>query len=211
MVQLCLNEDGEASVKLPPESPASDGEGEEGGEHESEALNATAVLLVQDYEIVSVALDVSRTSACGPGGLTKLQTGFGSSSSSHPISYRLTIFVSGGSKKTKMGHSLTSSSQTNPSFEGCGAAHPKASQAGQQPLGLGGFESLLEKAVKLKLREQWLAVVKQSTHFFVTLNSLHKDPGHNFQLLGPVELPEGKSWLLAIMEAQPDLERVVLK
>ena len=106
MVQLCLNEDGEASVELPPESPASDGEGEEGGEHESKALNATAVLLVRDYEIVSVALDVLRTSACGPGGSTKLQTEFGSSSSSHPISYRLTIFVSGGSKKTKMGHIL---------------------------------------------------------------------------------------------------------
>ena len=61
VVQSCLNEDGEASIELPPESPASDGEGEEGGEHESEALNATAVLLVQDYEIVSVALDVSTT------------------------------------------------------------------------------------------------------------------------------------------------------
>ena len=108
-------------------------------------------------------------------------------------------------------YSLTSSSQTNPSFEGCGAAHPKASQAGQQPLGLGGFESLLEKAVKLKLREQWSAAVKQSTHFFVTLNSLHEDPECDFQLLGPVELPEGKSWLLAIMESQPDLEWVVLK
>ena len=210
MVQSCLNEDGEASVELPPESSASNGEGEEGGEHESEALNATVVLLVWDYEIISVALDVSRISACGPGGSTKLQTGFGSSSSSHPISYQLTIFVS-GSEKTKMGHSLTSSSQTDPSFEGHGAAHPKASQAGQQPLGLGGFESLLEKAVKLKLQEWWLAAVKQSTLFFVTLNSSHKDPGCNFQLLGPVELPEGKSWLLAIMEAQPDLEWVVLK
>ena len=154
-------------------------------------------------------MDVARTSACGPCGLTNQHTGCGSSGSSHPISYWLTIFVSDGSDKTKMGHSL--SSQTDPSLEGCEAALPKTSKAGRQPLGLGGFESLLEKAGKFKLREWWSAVVKQSTHFFITLNSPHKDPEHNFQLLGPVELPVGKSWLSVIMEDWPDLEWVVLK
>ena len=208
MVQSCLNEDGEASVELPPESPASDGEEEEGGEHEWEALNAIAVLLVREHQIVSVVLDVARTSACGPGGSTN-QPGCGSSGSSHPISYRLTIFVSGGSDKTKMGHSL--SSQTNPSLEGREAAHPKASKDGRQPLGLGGFDSLLDKAGKFKLQERWLAVVKQSTRFLITLNSSHEDPECDFQLLGPVELPVGKSWLSAIMEGWPDLEWGVLK
>lgn len=31
VVQSCLNEDGEASIELPPESPASDGKEKEGG------------------------------------------------------------------------------------------------------------------------------------------------------------------------------------
>lgn len=206
VVRSCLNEDGEASVELPPESPASDGEEEEGGEHESEALNATAVLLVREHQIVSVALDVARTSACGSGGSTNQRTGCGHSGLSHPISYQLTVFVSGGSGKMTTEHSLSSQTKPRPSLEGREAEHPKSSKAG-----LGVFESLLEKTGRLKLRERWSAAVKQSTRFFITLNSSHEDPEREFRLLGPVELPVGTSWLSAIMEGQPDLEWVVLK
>lgn len=201
-----MNEDGEASVELPPESPASDGEEEEGVDRESEALNATAVLLVREHQIVSVALDVARTSACGPGGSTNQCTGCGHSGLSHPISYRLTVFVSGGSGKMTTEHSLSSQTKPRPSLEGRDAEHPKASKAG-----LGVFESLLEKTGRLKLWERWSAAVEQSTRFFITLNSSHEDPEREFWLLGPVELPVGMSWLSAIMEGQPDLEWVVLK
>lgn len=207
VVRSCLNEDGEASIELPSdsESPAPDGEEEEGGGHqpETEALNATAVLLVREDEIVSVALDVTNASTSGLGGFNNQHIGCGSSGSPHLISYRLTIFVSGGSDKTKMRH-LFSSQTDSLASQGHKAAHPKASKA---------VESLWEKAgaSERRPRGRWSATVKQLTHFFVTLNSSHEDPGHDFQLLGPVKLPEGKSWLSAIMEAPPDLEWVVLK
>lgn len=209
VVRSCLNEDGEASIDLPPDSPASDGEEEEGGQCESEALNAAAVLLVRGNQVVSVALDVARASTSGSSSSTHKRTGCGSSGLSNSLSYRLTIFVSGGLDQTKMGG--PSSSQTGP-IQGCKALHPsKTSKAERQPSGVGAFGTVWEKASKLNLRERWSATLKQSTSFFVTLNSSHEVQEHGFHLLGPVELPEGKSWLSAIMEAPPDLEWVVLE
>lgn len=179
-----------------------------GGEGESEALNATAVFLVWEHQIVSVALDVASASTSSPGDITNQHIGCGSSGASHPIHYWLTIIVSGESDKMKMGHPL--SGQTNQGQEHK-VAHTKASKAERQPLGVGGLESLWGRAGKLKLWERWSATLKHSTCFFVMLNSSHEDPEHGFQLLGPVELPVWESWLSVIMEAPLDLEWAILR
>lgn len=171
VVRCCLNEDGEASVGL---KALPYWKPPVLDEHTFDAvMQFIARLLVMDNQIVANAVQIELTQS--QDGKSSGQTGLESSDSSCPVSYRLTIFVSDGKPEIP---------PSDGSYQGLNDAPPKTSLLKR------GMTNIFNRIRQSK-------VVK----FYIASNSSHRKPSEelDFQLLGPVELSKGTSWLTCIL------------